>query len=64
LKQAQPEPVNISEVMADIGALLDLSITGVSMPKGAKLLDLSKIDFDALRSKLAKQSTRTLISKC
>jgi len=48
-----PNPANITEVMADIGALLDLSITGVSMPKGAKLLDLSKIDFDALRSKFS-----------
>ncbi len=46
-----PNPANISEVMADIGALLDLSITGVSMPEGKKLLDLSKIDFEALRSK-------------
>ena len=48
-----PNPANISEVMADIGALLDLSITGVSMPKGEKLLDLSKIDFDALRNKFS-----------
>jgi type I restriction enzyme R subunit len=48
-----PNPANISEVMADIGALLDLSITGVSMPKGEKLLDLSKIDFETLRSKFS-----------
>jgi type I restriction enzyme R subunit len=48
-----PNPANISEVMADIGALLDLSITGVSMPRGEKLLDLSKIDFDALRNKFS-----------
>jgi type I restriction enzyme R subunit len=47
-----PDPVNISAVMADIGALLDDSITGVSMPdKSSDVLDLSKIDFDALRSK-------------
>jgi type I restriction enzyme R subunit len=49
-----PNPVNIAEVLADIGALLDSSITGVSMPKGGKLLDLSKIDFDALRAKFSK----------
>lgn len=49
-----PDPVNISNVMDDIGALLDLSITGVSMPKtGRSLLDLSKIDFEALRSKFS-----------
>ncbi|MGI4827000.1 MAG: hypothetical protein ACRYFU_02250 [Janthinobacterium lividum] len=29
-----PNPVNISKLLADIGALLDSSITGVSMPKG------------------------------
>lgn len=47
-----PDPVSISAVMADIGALLDESITGVSMPdKSSNLLDLSKIDFESLRSK-------------
>lgn len=47
-----PDPVNISEVMGDIGALLDESITGVSMPdRASTVLDLSKIDFDALSRK-------------
>ena len=49
-----PNPVNISAVLAEVGALLDSSITGVSMPRGGKLLDLSKIDFDALRAKFSK----------
>ncbi|MDB6036206.1 MAG: type site-specific deoxyribonuclease, HsdR family, partial [Verrucomicrobiales bacterium] len=44
-----PNPADISEVMGDIGQLLDASITGVAMPtKAAPLLDLSKIDFVAL----------------
>jgi type I restriction enzyme R subunit len=47
-----PDPVNIAAVMGDIGALLDTSITGVAMPsKPVTILDLSKIDFDALRKK-------------
>ncbi len=49
-----PNPVNISAVLAEIGALLDSSITGVSMPRGGKLLDLSKVDFDALRAKFSR----------
>ncbi|SEG46687.1 type I restriction enzyme, R subunit [Bryocella elongata] len=50
-----PDPVNISAVMADIGELLDTSITGVSMPKaGGVVLDLSKIDFDALQKKFTR----------
>ena len=44
-----PNPADISEVMGDIGQLLDASITGVAMPtKAAPVLDLSKIDFEAL----------------
>jgi len=45
-----PNPADISGVMGDIGKLLDASITGVAMPtKPAPVLDLSKIDFEALR---------------
>ncbi len=45
-----PNPANITEVMGDIGKLLDASITGVAMPvKPAPVMDLSKIDFAALR---------------
>jgi len=44
-----PNPADISEVMGDIGKLLDASITGVAMPKtAATIMDLSKIDFEAL----------------
>ena len=44
-----PNPADISWVMGDISKLLDDSITGVEMPsKPAPLIDLSKIDFEAL----------------
>ncbi len=47
-----PNPADITEVMGDIGKLLDASITGVDMPaKPAPVMDLSKIDFAALAAK-------------
>jgi len=47
-----PNPADITEVMGDIGKLLDSSITGVDMPaKPAPVMDLSKIDFAALRAR-------------
>jgi len=47
-----PNPADISGVMGDIGKLLDTSITGVAIPsKAAPLMDLSKIDFEALRKR-------------
>jgi type I restriction enzyme R subunit len=47
-----PDPVDISEVMDGISKVLDASITGVEMPaKPAPVMDLSKIDFEALRSR-------------
>jgi type I restriction enzyme R subunit len=48
-----PNPADISSgVMGDISKLLDSSITGVAMPsKPVPLLDLSKIDFEALRKR-------------
>jgi type I restriction enzyme R subunit len=47
-----PYPVNIAGIVGDIGKLLDESITGVAMPaRVAAPLDLSKIDFEALRKK-------------
>jgi type I restriction enzyme R subunit len=47
-----PNPVDISEVMGKVWELLDDSITGVEMPaKPAPVMDLSKIDFEALRSR-------------
>ena len=51
-----PNPADISGVMGMVGELLDASITGVAMPdKPAAVMDLSKIDFEAL-SKRFKQS--------
>ena len=45
-----PNPADITAVMGDIARLLDSSITGVDMPtKPAPVMDLSKIDFEALR---------------
>ena len=47
-----PNPADITEVMGDIAKLLDASITGVDMPaKPAPVMDLSTIDFEALRSR-------------
>jgi type I restriction enzyme R subunit len=47
-----PNPADISGVMGDIGKLLDASITGVAMPsRPAPVMDLSKIDFEALRKR-------------
>jgi type I restriction enzyme R subunit len=47
-----PGPVDISVVMEGIGRVLDKSITGVEMPtKSAPVMDLSKIDFEALKKR-------------
>jgi len=47
-----PNPADITGVMGDIGKLLDASITRVDMPaKHAPVMDLSKIDFEALRKR-------------
>jgi type I restriction enzyme R subunit len=47
-----PNPADISAVMGDVAMLLDSSITGVNMPaKPAPAIDLSKINFEALRQR-------------
>ncbi|MFZ4483045.1 MAG: type I restriction endonuclease subunit R [Chthoniobacterales bacterium] len=47
-----PNPADITEVMGDIGRVLDSSIVGVDMPGNpAPVMDLSKIDFAALRKR-------------
>ncbi len=47
-----PNPADITEVLGDIAKLLDASITGVEMPaKPAPVMDLSKINFEALRNR-------------
>ncbi len=49
-----PDPADIFGVMGDIASILDASITGVELPtKPAKAVDLSKIDFGALRDRFA-----------
>ncbi len=54
-----PEPVDVSAVMEDIGKVLDASITDVAMPtKPAPLLDLSKIDFAALAKRFKQSKTK------
>ena len=54
-----PNPVDVSSVMEGIGRLLDASITGASMPlTTAALLDLSKIDFEALASRFKKSKSK------
>jgi type I restriction enzyme R subunit len=47
-----PNPVDISQVMGGIGALLDESITGIAIrEEGPPPLDLSRIDFEALAAR-------------
>ena len=54
-----PNPADISGVMGGINKLLDASITGVGMPaKPAPLMDLSKIDFEALRLRFKESKRR------
>ncbi len=54
-----PNTADISDVMGDIAKLLDASITGVEMPaKPAPLMDLSKIDFEALRKRFKESKHR------
>jgi type I restriction enzyme, R subunit len=50
-----PNPVDISVVMGGINQLLDESVEGVSInDKSMPLIDLSKIDFEALAKRLKK----------
>jgi type I restriction enzyme, R subunit len=47
-----PDPAGITETSGDISRLLDVSITGLDMPaKPAPVMHLSKVDFEALRSR-------------
>jgi type I restriction enzyme R subunit len=53
-----PDPIDISQVMGDIGKLLDSSISGVEMPSHpGTAIDLSRIDFEAL-SRRFRESNR------
>jgi type I restriction enzyme R subunit len=54
-----PNPVDVSLVMEDVAKLLDISITGATMPAtSAALLDLSKIDFEALSKSFQQSKTK------
>ncbi len=56
-----PNPVDISEVLGDVAKLLDASISGVDMPaKPAPVMDLSKIDFGALRARFKDSKRRNI----
>jgi len=47
-----PNPADIKEVMGEISKLLDASVAGVAMrSKAVPAMDLSKIDFEALRKR-------------
>ena len=53
--KTNPNPPDISGVMGRINEVLDASIVGVDMPTNpVPLLDLSKIDFEALRKRFTK----------
>ena len=54
-----PNPVDIGSVMNQVREVLDASITGVDMPvKPAPVMDLSKIDFEALAKRFKLSKTR------
>ena len=54
-----PEPVDIGKILGQVREVLDESITGADMPgKPAPLIDLSKIDLEALRKRLEKSKHR------
>ena len=56
-----PNPTDISEVMGGVAKLLDASISGVDMPaKPAPVMDLSKIDFAALRERFKESKRRNI----
>lgn len=54
-----PDPVDIGKILGQVREVLDESITGADMPgKPAPLIDLSKIDLEALRKRLEKSKHR------
>jgi type I restriction enzyme, R subunit len=54
-----PNPADISGVMNQVREVLDASITGVDMPaRPAAVIDLSKIDFEALAKRFKLSRTR------
>lgn len=59
--RTHPGPADISEVMGDISRLLDKSIAGVEMSqKPPPVMDLSKIDFQALASRFKEAKRKNI----
>ncbi len=57
--RVNPSPADISKVMEGVNRLLDESIAGIGMPaKPAPMLDLSKIDFEALARQFKKSKSK------
>jgi type I restriction enzyme R subunit len=55
-----PNPPDISKIMADVRELLDESIVGTVIKEGgAATLDLSKIDFEALANRFKKSTKKS-----
>jgi type I site-specific restriction-modification system R (restriction) subunit len=58
-RRLNPNPPDISAVMADINAVLDESISGATIPNlPGLLLDLSKIDFQSLANRFRQSKTK------
>jgi type I restriction enzyme, R subunit len=60
------EPVDVSDVMAKVEALLDESVKGFlirDLPDEVRIHDLSKIDFEALQEKFKKGRKRTELER-
>jgi type I restriction enzyme R subunit len=61
IRQRLHPKAEIAQVMGAIGELLDESIVGVEMPdKPVPVMDLSQIDFDALRSRFQKSKQKNI----
>jgi type I restriction enzyme, R subunit len=59
MAKINPDPVDISVVLAGITKVLDASVSGVAIPtKTGTILDLSKIDFEALAARFKKSESR------
>jgi type I restriction enzyme R subunit len=59
MAKISPDPVDISVVLAGITKVLDASVSGVAIPtKTGTILDLSKIDFEALAARFKKSESR------
>jgi type I restriction enzyme R subunit len=59
LAKLRPEPVDITHVILQLNEVLDESIAGISIPnKPAPMMDLSKIDFEALADRFKRSTSK------